>query len=230
MTTTLGPNRQTVDQPSLAPAPAFSAAAKRRVSRKSMTLSVLVIVLGGLLAFTAAQMLTAHDQVLAVARDVAVGSTITADDLVVADVSSDPNLSPIAAAQQSEVVGMVALVPLSRGELLTTSQIGADAGLPQDQVLVALPLLEGQFPARGLSPGQQILIVSTPGANGAVATDETLDGQAEPVEATVADVGATNPTTQVTVVDVQLSQDDGAAAARLASTGNLAIIVLPVGG
>ena len=230
MTTTLGPNRQAVDQPSLAPAPAFSAAAKRRVSRKSMTLSVLVIVIGGLLAFTAAQMLTAHHQVLAVARDVAVGSTITADDLVVADVSSDPNLSPIAAAQQFEVIGMVALVPLSRGELLTTSQIGADAGLPQGQVLVALPLLEGQSPSRGLSPAQQILIVSTPGANGTVASDVAVDGQAEPIEATVADVGSTNPTTQVTVVDVQLSQDDGAAAARLASTGNLAIIVLPAGG
>ena len=36
--------------------------------------------------------------------------TITADDLRIANVTSDPNLLPIPAAQQSEVVGMVAQV------------------------------------------------------------------------------------------------------------------------
>lgn len=228
------PTRSSLGRPTspaeLPASPAFSAAAKRRVSRKSLTLSVLVVVLGGLLAFTAGQMLTAHSEVLAVARDVAVGSTITAEDLVVADVSSDPNLSPISADQQPQVIGMVAQVDLSRGALLTPDQIGPDAGLPADQVLVALPLHEGQFPARGLSPGQQVLIVPTPGNTGSAVVDEDVSSESASVEATVADVGSLNVTTQITVVDVQLSATAGAAAARLASTGNLAIVVLPAGG
>jgi hypothetical protein len=38
-----------------------------------------------------------------------------------------------------------------------------------------------------------------------------------------------NPATQVTVIDVQVSADAGVAVARLASTGNLALILLPTG-
>src|SRR4051794_32752672 len=108
-----------------APAPPIrSAAARRRVSRRSLVLSVLVILLGGLLALAAGQMLTAHDEVLAVARDVQVGTTITADDLTVASFTADPKLSPIPASQLSDVVGKVAQVPLIRGGLLTRDQVG----------------------------------------------------------------------------------------------------------
>jgi hypothetical protein len=219
--------------PTAAPPPApplRSAAARRRISRKSLILSVLVVLLGGLLAFAAGRMLTAHTEVLAVARDVQVGSTITADDLTVANVPADPNLSPIPAAHQSEVVGMVAQVPLNRGELLTHAQVGTGTELTDGEVLVALPLKEGQFPARGLTPGQQVLIVPTIGTTGsgseAGATGGTPDG---PTEATVAEVGPANPITQVTVVDVRVREADGPTVARLASTGSLALILLPTG-
>ena len=191
-----------------------------------MVLSVLVVLLGGLIAFAAGQMLTAHAEVLAVAQDVAVGSTITADDLTVASVPSDPHLSPIPATEQAGIVGMVAQVPLVRGGLLTRAQVGADSGLVAGELLVALPLKEGQFPARGLIAGQRVLIVTTPGSGGTSA-----DGGVIPpsTEATVAEVGKANPTTQVTVVDVRLREDDGPAVAQLASTGNLALILLPAG-
>src|SRR5215218_11145103 len=97
-------------------------------------------------------------------------------------------------------------------------------------MLVALPLKEGQFPARGLAPGQQVLIVPTPGStgstSGAGATSATPD---RPIEGTVAEVGPANPTTQVTVVDVRVREADGPTVAQLASTGNLALILLPAG-
>jgi len=209
------------------PAPPLrSAAARRRVSRTSLVLSVLVVLLGGLVAFAAGQMLTAHTDVLAVAQDVAVGSTITADDLTVASVPTDPHLSPIPATQQPGVVGMVAQVPLVRGGLLTRAQIGADSGLAAGELLVALPLKEGQFPARGLTAGQRVLIVPTPGSSGTSAARGTTSSS---TEATVAEVGTANPTTQVTVVDVRLREADGPAVAQLASTGNLALILLSAG-
>jgi hypothetical protein len=191
---------------------------------------VLVVLLGGVIAFAAGQMLTAHTAVLAVARDVQVGLTITADDLTVANVPSDPNLSPIPAAQQSRVVGMVAQVPLSRGELLTRAQVGMGSDLAAGELLVALPLKEGQFPARGLTPGQQVLIVPTPGSAGSTSGTGATSGTPDrPVEATVAEVGAANPTTQMTVVDVRVREVDGPMVAQLASTGNLALILLPAG-
>jgi hypothetical protein len=86
----------------------------------------------------AGQMLTQHTEVLAVARTVAVGSTIGADDLVTANVTSDPHLSPIPASQRERIVGMVAQVALSPGQLLTRSQVGPGTGFTRGQMLVAL--------------------------------------------------------------------------------------------
>jgi hypothetical protein len=214
--------------------PVRSAAARRRTSRKSVLLSVLLVLLGGLLALAAGQMLTARTEVLAVARDVQLGSTITTQDLVVANVTSDPNLSPIPASQRSQILGMVAQVPLTRGELLTDAQVGPDSGFTTGEMLVALPLKEGQFPAGGLSPGQQVLIVATPGSTGSTSGSGTPAGDPDSapdqqIEATVAEVGPLNQATQLTVVDVRVSADDGVRVAQLASTGNLALIVLPVG-
>src|SRR4051794_28510892 len=132
--------RSTAPSPRIAPpppaAPLRSAAARRRTSRRSLVLSVLVVLLGGVIAFAAGQMLTAHTAVLAVARDVQVGSTITADDLTVANVPSDPHLSSIPAAQQSQVVGMVAQAPLTRGELLTRAQVGMGSDLEAGEHLI----------------------------------------------------------------------------------------------
>jgi hypothetical protein len=45
----------------------------------------------------------------------------------------------------------------------------------------------------------------------------------------VAEAGAMNQATQITVIDVRVSADSGVEVARLASTGNLAVILLPAG-
>lgn len=208
-----------------------STAARRRTSRRSLTASLLVVLLGGLLALVAGRMLTAHTEVLAVARDVPVGAMITSEDLTVANVTADPNLSPVPASERSRIVGMLAQVALVRGELLTRAQVGTSDGFASGEMLVALPLKVGQFPARGFTPGQRVLIVATPGNGGGVAPGGVVTGGATggQVTATVAEVGATNAATQVTVVDVLVSSGDGAALADLASTGNLAAVLLPAG-
>jgi hypothetical protein len=65
-------------------------------------------------------------------------------------------------------------------------------------MLVALPLKQGQFPSRGLTSGQKVLIVSTPGVN-AMATGSSGSSAASSassgpsaggvgVDATVADI------------------------------------------
>jgi hypothetical protein len=195
-------------------------------------ISVLVVLAGGLIAFAGSQVLTKHTQVLAVAQDVPIGATITGADLTTASVTKDANLSPIPASDKSQIVGMVAQVGLVKGELLTRAQVGPSSGFTSGQQLVALPLKQGQFPARGLTPGQKVLIVATPGANGAASSSSsssTSSSTPAGVTGTVAEVGPINQATQVTVIDVQVSADSGVDVARLASTGNVALILLPTG-
>ncbi len=128
-----------------------------------MIISVLVVLVGGLIAFAGSQLLTKHTEVLAVAQNVPVGSTITDADLTTASVVKDSNLSPVPASDRSQIVGLVAQVGLVKGELLTRAQVGSASGFTTGQQLVALPLKQGQFPARGVSAGERVLIVATPG-------------------------------------------------------------------
>lgn len=221
------------EPPNGSPPVARSAAARRRSSRRALIVSVLVVLLGGLLAYAGSQLLTRHRQVLAVAQGVPVGRVISDADLETASVTSDPNLSPIPAGQRSQIVGLVAQVALVRGELLTRAQVGPATGFTAGQQLVALPLKEGQFPSRGLDAGQRVLVVATPGANGTEASSGGGSGASPSgaasagTSATVAEVGSANSATQVTVVDVRVDAADGPGLARLASTGDLALILLP---
>ena len=198
-----------------------------------MIISLLVVLVGGLIAFTGGQLLTKHTEVLAVAQDVPVGALITGADLTTASVVKDPNLAPIPSSDRSQIVGLVAQVGLVKGELLTRAQVGTGSGFSAGQQLVALPLKQGQFPARGLTPGQKVLIVATPGQGGAGSTgSSTGNGSGRTTSAsdgTVVDVGGMNAATQITVVDVRVADADGVGVAQLASTGNLALILLPAG-
>lgn len=221
------------------PAPARSAAASRRTSRRGLIISILVVLLGGLIAFAGSQLLVKHTQVLAVARSVPVGATITDADLTTANLVNDANLSPVAASDRSQIVGMVAQVELVKGGLLTRAQVGRGSGFTAGQQLVALPLKPGQYPSQGVDPGQKVLIVATPGANGSAptsgASSSSAPGGGSPAgtsagtQATVVDVGSANVATQVTVIDVRVAEADGVQVAQLASTGNLALILLPAG-
>jgi len=204
-----------------------TAAANRRTSRRGLLLSVMVIALGSIIAFTAAQLLTQRSKVLVVAQDVSVGQVITTDDLTVANVTDDPALSSVPEGDLDKVVGQIAQVRLVKGAMLAAGQYGPSSGFVPGQVQVALPLAVGQLPSRGLVPGQKVLVVATPGRSGVGADDPIPGIPATGVAATVATVGATNGATQITVVDVQVPSESGVAVAQLASTGNLAVILLP---
>ena len=213
-------------------APVVRSAAPARRTRRGAIVSILVVLLGGVLAVTAANVLTSRTQVLAVARDVPVGATITDSDLAVANVTTDRNLKPIQASRRSQIVGQIAQAPLVAGELLTPGQVGVSSGFTPGQMLLAVALKQGQFPGRGLSAGQRVLIVSTPGTNagGTNGTGPNKGTGGQPIAATVAEAGAMNPASGITVIDLRVSADQGVAVAQLASTGNLALILLPAAG
>lgn len=232
-----------------------TAAVARRRNTRAYLLAVLVVLLGGVVALFGGLGLSRHSQVLAVVRPVQAGSAIVQDDLAVANVTTDPRLSPIPAAEESQVIGMIAQVPLAPGGLLIRAELGTGTGFAAGEVLVALPLKPGQFPGRGLIPGQHVLVVATAGSAGAAAAGAaaaveppgTQPGGTQPggtvttaapgsgaaaggTQATIAEVGAADASSQVTVVDVRVAAAQGGVLADLASTGKLALILLPTGG
>jgi hypothetical protein len=99
--------------------------------------------------------------VLAVARDVPAGSTISAADLEVVRVSADPSLDPIAAGQRADVVGQTAAVDLVAGTLLTDGQLGDSALVEGGDAVVGLPLTDAQLPTTDLRPGDTVVVVDT---------------------------------------------------------------------
>lgn len=210
-----------------------TAAAARRSNRKLLVLGVLVVLLGGVLALAAGRVLTKRTEVLAVVRAVPVGATVSAADLAVADVTSDPHLSPVPAAELPRVVGQVAQTDLVAGQLLARAQVGPASGFRKGELLVALACKAGQLPVRGLRAGDRVVVVATAGAGsaggpgavpGATVTSTPL------VMVTVTEVGERDPSSQVTVVDVRAAAGDAPGLASLSSTGNLALVLLPAEG
>jgi SAF domain len=206
------------------------AAAPRHWTAKGLAAAVICVVLGGLVVMFGVASFTRRDTVLVVARAVPVGSRIDASDVTTAKISSDPALTPIPGGERDTVIGKVALVDLKPGTLFTRAELGTSDGFTTGQVLVALPLKQGQFPARGLSPGESVLVVATPGSSSNAAGPPA--GTTPPsggTTAVVTEVGATDASTGVAVVDVRVAANAGVPLAQLASTGNAAVILLPPG-
>jgi hypothetical protein len=174
-------------------------------------------------------------EVLAVARTVSVGQTVTAEDVTVARVAADPALQPVPAGQRDRVVGRFAAVELRPGSLLTVGEVTDTAVPGPGEQVVGVAAAPGQLPARGLRPGDQVLLVPVPGdsAGTAGAGSGAADGGAEPrgaaVSARVVQVGQPDANGRSTV-DVLVGRDVGARVAALASTGRVALILLPAGG
>jgi hypothetical protein len=186
-----------------------------------------LVALGGLAAAGLVAQAGDRVDVLAVARTVPVGQTIAAADVTVARVPADPALAPVPAAQRDRVVGRVAAVDLRPGTLLTAGEVTDTAVPGAGEQLVGVAARPGQLPARGLRPGDQVLAVPVPGDQ--ARADETAPGAGEPVAGRVVQVGPPDGEGVVTV-DLLVGQDTGARLAGLASTGRLALVLLPAQG
>lgn len=203
------------------------AALRRRRRPGLWAAGAALVALGGLAASGLVTRAGDRVEVLAVARTVPVGQTINAADVTVARVPADPVLAPVPAAQRDRVVGRVAAVELRPGTLLTADEVTDTAVPGAGEQLVGVAARPGQLPARGLRPGDQVLAVPVPGDQ--ARADETAAGAGEPVSGRVVQVGPPDGEGVVTV-DLLVGQDTGARLAGLASTGRLALVLLPAQG
>jgi hypothetical protein len=162
----------------------------------------------------------ARVQVLAAARPLAAGQTITAGDLQVVRIVPDAGMPLFPAEQASQVIGRSVAVPVAAGTLLSESQLGPVAWPPGGQAVAALPVKPGRLPA-GLAPGSPVLVVT-------VAADPQLasgvpSGQVAPVPATVVQVAEGVDGTGTAVVTLLLARADAVAVAGAA--GDLALVL-----
>lgn len=199
--------------PSVEAAPARPAGVQLRPRRspRLVALGVLLVVLG---ALGAAALYTAgndrHDAII-MARDVARGRLITADDVTLVSVPADLDVDFTDGAKLGEVVGQRALTDLPAGAFPTTRHFG-DAPIPRGTSLVGLQLGPGRMPGTQLEPGSPVQLVSL------------AEGDQDVVDAVVAKAPTLTDDGSGFVLDVLVADDVAHRIARLAAAGQIALI------
>lgn len=163
--------------------------------------------------------------VVMVTRDVPVGSPIDASAVATTQVDAGQGVALVPGRQLRQVVGRVAAVDLRKGTLLAPSQVTTALSPRPGQQVVPIALKASQLPARGLAPGDQVLVIATPGQQGqSPATPAGGDQLTQDTAATVDQVSPADAEGSVRV-DLVVDARVGPAIAKQASTGRLAVVV-----
>jgi len=197
-----------------------------RRRRPGMIALAVALVGAGILASTAVYSATNRRvPVLVAEASVPAGALIAAADVGTASVSVGPGVQVIPASQLRQVVGQVAGTALHPGMLLTAAELGRQRPPAPGEVLVPLPVRPSALPASGLQPGDHVLVVATPGAQGQSGSATTAPALTAPVAGTVEAVNTAANTDGFAVVDILVPASRGSDLAAQASTGQFALIV-----
>ena len=103
---------------------------------------------------------------IVVVRSLAQGQLITGADVGPADVSVSAGVEYIALAQSGRLVGKRAAAAIAKGSLLTMADLSTAPAINDGEAVVGIALKVGAYPAGGLSPGDEVMVVQTasPGA------------------------------------------------------------------
>ncbi len=202
--------------------PSGRPASTGRRSAPMALLGVAAVVVGALLFLGANRSIDDRQSVLALARPVASGQVIAAEDLTLARVSVSSDGAVVPASQRSAVVGKTATVGLVRGALLAPPQVGKASSLAAGEAIVGVALKAGQAPP-GLRSGTRVQVVDTGGAGAAELVPPSLVA----AEAIVADVLASASGSGVSVVSLRVPQGDAMAVAATNAQGRISLVVLP---
>lgn len=98
------------------------------------------------------------------ARDVAAGATITAGDVTLVELSADTEVVGLAGSEMGDLVGLVAVGPISAGSLIHPEAVSAGPVLGADRAVVSAVLEPGAFPA--VRAGSRVLALGPTGEVG----------------------------------------------------------------
>ncbi|MEV0194321.1 SAF domain-containing protein [Kitasatospora purpeofusca] len=187
----------------------------RRRRPAVLAMAVALIAAGGLGGAVLYNSTGQRITVLALARDVPWGQTLTEGDLVTVRIASDPALKPLDAADRARAIGMRATTDLHRGGLLTRSDLAQSLVLNPGQLLVGISARRGQLPATRLQSGLPVIVVYTPDG-----------GRSDTLAATVYTVGRTDSDGGM-VFDVVVNEAEAARLAGWVATGRIQVVLAP---
>ncbi|MCI0689269.1 MAG: SAF domain-containing protein [Sporichthyaceae bacterium] len=203
-------------------APRLPARPRRRVPH--LLVGVLLVTVCALAVALVVLRAGGRSAVLVMARSVAAGQVVAAEDLRVAHVAAGPDLGVVPANGAAQVVGRTAAIPLAEGSLLSPAQLGP-ATFPADgQAMIGLALSDGQYPP-GLATGARVVVVLT--AEPGISDTGVVPIQLGP--ALVASVQPGGDPTGGTRVGLVLDPADAVAVAG-AGAGRVALVALSAAG
>jgi len=136
----------------------------RRQRRGGLALgAVLVALVSGLGFAVWARSMGDRYPVVAAAHTVQAGDVIQAGDLRVVQVAVDRGVSTVPAAQERQLVGKVAAMPLFAGALVTRDEVSRQAPLGPTDAIVGVLVQPGQAPLAELQVGTTLEVVQTVG-------------------------------------------------------------------
>ena len=214
--------REAQAAPATRAAPVQAAAAVRGRRRPwLLAFGVALAIVGALAGFWMVNAAGDRLPVLALARDVPFGATLTERDLRVVDVAVDADLDTVSADRLDDVVGLAAAATLPAGSLLPDGALVSSAPPADGELLLGVAVPAGRMPTGQLLPGDSILVVETPANDAESATAPPRTFQASLVRVAEPDLNG------IVVLDVTVDEGDGPALAALSATGRVAVVVEP---
>ena len=209
----------------------------RHRRRSLLTVASALVVLASVAIFAGLYSSADHQvAVVMVTRTIQQGQRITGSDLGSVGVSTSGGLSPIPVANASELSGKWAAETIPAGSLLTLGDVTSARPLPGGTAVVGLALKDGQLPSGGVSPGNTVMVVLTPGAesgvtaagsNGADATSGVL--VAKSVVFDVETPSASSSSGASELVSVEVPTTLAASVATASAAGQVSVVLLPPG-
>jgi hypothetical protein len=163
--------------------------------------------------------------VVMVTQPVPAGAVITSADLARTSVTVGAGIQVIPAAQIGQVSGEIAAVALRPSTLLAPSDLTTTQPPGPGQELVTAPAKPYALPASGLTPGDHVLVVATPGQQGQAGSSAGAPSLSAAVPAVVEAVSGAPDQEGFVVVDLLVSDASAASVASQVSTGQFALIV-----
>ena len=196
-----------------------------RRRRPAMMALAIALAGAGVVVSAALYQRAAHDvEVVMVTAPVEAGGVIEADDLGIASVNVGAGVRVIPASQISQVTGDVAAVGLRPGTLVAPSELTSAQPPKPGQDLVTVAAKPSMLPASGLSSGDHVLVVATPGDQGQPGS-QVQTALTNPVPAIVEDVSNVPDQDGLDVIDLLVSDVNAVAVSEQASTGQFALVV-----
>lgn len=168
---------------------------------------------------------TQRQPVLQLTRDVAWGQRIAPDDLTAVSLPVEAARYGVDDFQRTRVIGAVAVTNLKAGNLITRTDVTAQAVPAGGQQVVGIRLKPGQFPDRGLRANDPVQVIPLTHQSG---VDSGTDGVPDGVgfSARIVQVSAPDSSGAV-VADVLVAEDEAEMAIRASASGAVVALLGP---